>query len=226
MPWMFLILLTLHGASLELKPVRGERSGRVQLRQTHDGIVAAIEVRGPRITGEDRMELWLSSVKEVAMPEIAWGNQFGYSNCEEPSADQVVLCSKWLARQNEYRPQLSRLFIRCWRISQGVAVETYASEAYPKVLALAGDDERYVFSSLQPHSAPVVTGKTILVRWSDLPPAASLDLSTLYIAVRFLGRDDPNLPPRRIFNPTSRKPTTCFNSTTRAISLSRPASTI
>jgi hypothetical protein len=189
MPWVFLILLTLQGASLELKPVRGERSGQARLRQTPDGIVATVEVSGSRMTPEDRVELWLSSVKEVAMPEFAWGNQFGYSNCEEAPGDEAELCSKWLSRQKEYRAQLSRLFTRCWRISQGVALETLASEAYPKVLALAGDDDGGAFSLLQPRSAPVVAGKTILIRWSDLPPAASLDLSVFYIADRFFGRD-------------------------------------
>ncbi len=157
------------------------------------------------------MDVWLASAKDVEMSEIGWGNQSGFTNCKEYEERLVEQsrsgigrsigaeeCPSWSARQVQYREQLRHLFVRHWELAPDVSVETFASDAYRGVLAYSNHRERQFFTKLEPHGGPSipdlgsnknVSDFVIFVRWSDFPPAHSLSLSRIYVAVEVFNGD-------------------------------------
>jgi hypothetical protein len=193
--------------ALDLLPNTGESAGKIWIRETPDGILilGRTSIKPSRyarfpmeMNSREHVGVWLATARNVAMPEIGWGNQFGLTNCEEHNEAQSVsaeACQSWSARQVEYRKQLRRLFVRHWEITPTASFETHASSAYRTLLSYANDRERGEFTELEPHGAPLMQlsegnfSFDVLIRWSDFPPANSLDLSHIYIAVEVCGSD-------------------------------------
>jgi hypothetical protein len=191
--------------ALDLLRMAGTRTGKVWLRQTPDGILIFSRISGSsphyarspnEINASDRVGVWLSTVRDVDMPEIGWGHQGGLTNCKEiQESDPAGACQLWQARQVKYRELLRRLFIRHWELTPTVSLETYASNAYRDALAYAANDE---LMNLEPRGTPSMqvshgTGFSyfeVFIPWSDFPPVNALELSRIYIAVDFCGPGD------------------------------------
>lgn len=190
--------------ALDLVPVHGGSTGKVWFLETDEGILVLGKVnvnrpRWARFPMEFRtaqyVDVWLAASKDVEMPEIAWGNQFGYTNCKyynpktvPPGAED---CAVWSARQVSYRDQLRRLFVREWRLAPNVSTEVFASTAYGEVLAYANDGDRLMLSKLHPSGNAYLLESDssgffyfqAFMRWSDFPPAPTLELARIYLAV-------------------------------------------
>lgn len=132
-----------------------------------------------KLNGEARVSVWLTLSKDVPMPEIAFGNQFGYQTCDVKDAE----CAAWTARQRAYRARLRRLFVRHWVLTPASAQETYAAAAIRE----SRDPERDVLRMLESKNAPNMSvsddGYQVTIPWSALPPAPDLELKTVYFAV-------------------------------------------
>lgn len=197
--------------AMELKSANGGRTGKVWVQQQKDGIIVfgRIDGKAPNwarfpmeMGSRDHVSLWLAAAERVEMPEIGWGSQFGYTNCEEYSAESSPRmddedCTTWSARQQTYRNHLRSLFVRHWRLSPRVSSEEFATEAHREVLRFADDTRRLRFDGLEPVGRPWLessnsTGYSlfqIYVRWSDFPPASSLRLDRIHLALEFFDQD-------------------------------------
>jgi hypothetical protein len=194
--------------ALDLVPVAGGRSGKVWLRQTPEGILIFARITGGRpayarfpaeMSAHDHVELWLAASRNVEMPELGWGNQFGLTNCKKDdsgtSRPNSESCQSWETRQLKYREQLRRLFMRRWELTPEVSFETYASEAYSDLLAFITNRDRASLAKLEPHGGPLMAAADspdfsyfeVFVRWSDFPPANLLNVSNIYVALDFCG---------------------------------------
>ena len=116
-------------------------AGKVWLRWTDEGLRIWGEVqagnegfRWPEQKSEmlssDHVEVWLAASREVAMPAVGWGNQFGESTLAKPedcakdgekpgpgdgiSDSAVDACTRWYGEQVQYRQLVRRLFVRQW----------------------------------------------------------------------------------------------------------------
>jgi hypothetical protein len=199
--------------AVDLVVVSGGPTGKIWFRQGNEGILIFGKLnekrpQGPSIPLEikthSHIDLWISGIESVSMPEIGWGNQFGYTDCRDCLADPASCdkqiaeqCRKWNARQETYRNLLRRLFVRRWHLAPKVSKEDFATPAYADILDYAADSQRPAFKKLEPGSNPQYKdagftgnwGFEILVRWSDLPPVRELNLSNLFIVVEGFNSD-------------------------------------
>jgi hypothetical protein len=155
------------------------------------------------------IDLWFSAADSVPMPEIQWGNQFGYVGCAEYAPSQEVAsarearCDAWRSQQIPYREQLRRLFARKWQLAPDVSTEDLATPAYREASKFAdklnpdsgtgfvNDFELRKLKPLEPAGSPAFTswngegftGFQIVVARSVFPPVASLNLSQVRIVV-------------------------------------------
>lgn len=136
------------------------RSGRIWLRATDDGLHVWGKINAdekgfhwPQQKSEmlsgDHIEIWLAASRDVSIPGIGWGNQFGPAELAslKDCANQVDPhtgdagsgakdCERWYTGQLQYRHHLRRLFVRQWLIagsdSSGPArrFEGFATTAY------------------------------------------------------------------------------------------------
>ncbi len=220
-------LLSEPADALDLHPVHGGPGGKVWFQESDAGILIMGKVNVDRpqwarfpleFHTRDHVEVWLAGSKDVEMPEIGWGNQFGYATCESYDVRKKRAgtedCAVWEARQSAYRDQLRRLFVRQWQSAPGVSSEVFATEAYSKVLAYANDSQRRHFARLEPAGDPIMQSSNstgfyyfqVFVQWSDFPPISSLDLSRVYIAVEVSKGDvlsSSTSPARRGGDPTT-----------------------
>jgi hypothetical protein len=199
--------------AVNLVAAGGGLTGKIWFRQGDEGLLIYGKVNAkrpqlPRIPLEIRthshIDLWISGAGSVSMPEIGWGSQFGYTNCEEYLANNekrekgaAEKCRNWSAQQEAYRNHLRKLFVRRWRLAPKISKEDFATPAYADILDYAIDSQRPAFKKLEPGSNPQYkdagfTGHwefEILVRWSDLPPVPELNISNLYAVVEVINSD-------------------------------------
>lgn len=95
----------------------------------------------------DHIEIWLAASRDVPMPRIGWGNQFGAieldsaKDCPKQQGPEVRNpgCERWYNEQTQYRVYLRQLFMREWLIAGSMgsphAYEGFASEAYRDIMA-------------------------------------------------------------------------------------------
>ena len=190
---------------MDLVPVAGGPGGKVWLRQTPDGILIFGRITGGRLEyagfpaemgPRAYVGIWLAASRDVEMPELGWGNQFGLTNCKDidnPPRGSLEGCQSWEARQLKYREQLRRVFVRHWKLAPGVSFETDASEAYRNALAFMSDRDRLDFAKLEPRGGPLMDlwDFEIFIRWSDFPPANLLKISKIYFALDLCEPDHP-----------------------------------
>jgi hypothetical protein len=193
--------------ALDLLDANGAAVGKVWFQQWRQEILVLGNVetrpfewaRFPQeFSSRAHIDLWIRTSTEVPLPEIAWGSQFGMRGCDASlPPDEQANCAAWSARQSLYRGQLRRLFVRQWQFAPRVSVERFATEAHRQVLGFTDDRERIAFEPLEPTWLPgssphrgfalpaLSPGGSfkITVPVSVLPPAASLELSSLYVAV-------------------------------------------
>jgi hypothetical protein len=189
--------------SLRLTPVDGGRTGTVWFRETDAGILIFGRFSGPAPTWarsfdemkeRDHVDISLRTSLNVELPEIAWGNQFGFETCETYKGIQQTGggdCPAWEARQQAYRKPLARLFGRLWCLAPGVSVEELATPALTETLRYAAGDEKQSLSELAPSVAPVLdtaqgTGFSYfetLIPWAAFPPTNTLSLDRIYVAI-------------------------------------------
>jgi hypothetical protein len=191
--------------ALDLVPVAGGLGGKVWLRQTPDGILIFGRITGGRLEyarfpaemgTRAYVGIWLAASRDVEMPELGWGNQFGLTNCkhiDNPPRGSLEGCQSWEARQLKYREQLRRVFVRHWKLAPGVPFETDASEAYRNALAFMSDRDHLDFAKLEPRGGPLMDlwDFEIFIRWSDFPPANLLKISKIYFALDLCEPDHP-----------------------------------
>jgi len=209
--------------ALEMVPLKGVRKGKVWVEHWRDGIVIMGRLEGDRpenwarFPGETKtrahVSLWLALADGVKMPVIGWGSQFGYKSCvtynRESALSMYEDCATWSRRQQAYRSELKKLFVRQWRLSPLASEEVFATDAYRKALAYANSFEREGFKKLEPLGTPCLQKEDtfeIYVRWSDFPPAASLRISRIYLAVEFFdgaGGHSSTAPARKAGEPAS-----------------------
>jgi len=200
-------------STLDLVATGQGRAGKVRVRQIPEGLVIAGRISGRQPEyyrfPADRQNgsyvgLWLASTPRIEMPEVGWGNQFGLTNCKTALADAGrndpfnPYCRSWESLQSVYRAQLRGVFTRHWELTPEVAFETWASEAHHQLGPFLSDRNRADFAGLEPRERPkmVSTGGTdasfeILVPWEAFPPANTLNLASVYLAVEFC---DPGRP--------------------------------
>jgi hypothetical protein len=203
--------------ALDLLDSRGNTAGKVGIQQWKDSIViwgrfktndaAPQWARSPlELSSRTHVDLWFSAVDSVPMPDIEWGNQFGYESCGESPAGlsaSVDKCAAWQSRQVLYRDQLRRLFIRKWQLAPDVSTEGFATEAYRQTIQFAdkmdpnapvtfsAEYELSKLKPLEPQGSPALTswngdaftGFQIVVPRSTFPPASSLDLTQIRVVV-------------------------------------------
>jgi hypothetical protein len=190
--------------SLDLVSTPGGRTGKVWLRETPDGLLIFARFAGgppkyarfPAEMGQrDYVGVWLSASPGVEMPAVGWGN--GGCRGVSPSHDAGEECDDLEARQTRYREQLQRLFARHWKLTPAATFEDYASSAYRDVLAYVPNGVQTTFVKLEPSGGPRFqaadsTGFSyfeVFVKWSDFPPANTLNLSKIYFALDLCGQD-------------------------------------
>ena len=189
--------------SIRLIPLDGKRTGTVWFRVTDAGVVVFARFSGgapiwarSRIEMEqrDHVDIWLRTSLNVKLPEIAWGNQFGFETCEDlegVSPARVENCHAWSVRQQEYRKPLARLFGRLWRMAPGVTAEERATGALTETLRYAADYEKETLAKLAPRKSPVFDSTEgvgfsyfeTLIPWDAFPPSNTLSLDRIYIAI-------------------------------------------
>jgi hypothetical protein len=185
-------------ANLTLKPKSaGARTGKVWLAQAPQGLVIAGAVGGPVPTFAqnpkdmpqgDHVEMWIALADDIPLPPIGWYNKFGTTGLDDEDSRLSSNPSEkvaWLAKQQQYRRQLLRLFMRQWQLAPSVAVETYAQPAFA---ALPEGDK---LQTLSPRGQPLTGFATtpagytfeILIPWEILPPSNRLKLTELWVLV-------------------------------------------
>ena len=180
--------------ALDLVPVRASRTGKVWFRQVPEGLLIFGRADGSapqyaqsaeEMASRGYVGVWLSFAHEIAMPEIGWGNQFGLTNCRKDPRDKkaVADCTAWEARQQRYREQLRHVFVRHWQLAPGLAIETYASPAERASFGAAEVRGKPSFDTTISTDGSVYF--EVLVHWSDLPPANTLELTSIQVAVEF-----------------------------------------
>ncbi len=174
------------------------------VEQWNDGIVIYGRIDGKRnnwarfpleMDRRAHLGLWLAVADHVELPPVGWGDQFGYQSCKSYDLDtgsaRVESCESWSKRQERYREQLRRLFVRHWYLAPETTTEVYATEAYRNVLAFANDSESPAFEQLKPSANPYVLASNstgfwtfqLFVRWSDFPPSPDLTPSHIYLVL-------------------------------------------
>ena len=147
--------LLLRPQSLDAHP------GKVWVRTNEDGLTIEGEVQvkdndlhwpqeKSEMLASDHVEIWLSATKDVPMPPVGYGNQFGENDLKSaadcvqlesedgpgsPRSPKVKDCERWYAAQVQYRKQFARLFTRQWLAagnvgSQASFFEDFASSAW------------------------------------------------------------------------------------------------
>jgi len=120
------------------------------------------------------------------MPPIAWVNQFGKSTCEDKDDEpgrqnEKAECDVWQAQQVRYRADLVKHFERRWLLTPGATVD---------LRGLNGDSAAADLpppKGLSPRLRVVdlgnETGLEVPIPWDQLPPANSLHLTRVHIAL-------------------------------------------
>lgn len=159
-------------------------NGALWLTQTAEGITVMARVgeklRNPSVT------LSVKFAEHVAMPPIAWVSQFGKATCADKNdegADQAdkAACDAWQSEQVRYRAELVKQFERRWLMKPGSTAD---------IRGLNGDAARSALPAttsalpaLRLVSLGQETGMEIPIAWEQLPPANSLHLARVYIAL-------------------------------------------
>lgn len=201
-------------AKLPLLSATGQPAGAVWLNQSSDGLVIAGKISGTELDwakapaaldNHDYLQIWFRTSSSVPMPQIAWGNQFGFVTCDSEAyrseagtnASAAAKCAEWTKQQIRYRLLLKSTFERCWRLAPGVVQETLATPALEHTLTLAENaDLKKTFTGLMPHALPrLETGVggdassfRVHIPWMAFPPIDSLRLQSVFIAVDLVER--------------------------------------
>ncbi len=164
------------------------------------------------LLAKDHIEVWLAFTRAPKMPPIGWGHQFGpqvitseaecnkKGSSDEP-AHEPAKCVQWFRAQAPWREKMRRLFVYQYAIAPGMAAEEFATPAYRAMLAVSSDlestpnltkSEHEMFAAAQPPAPPNTAkfrptndGYTFeaVFPWDALPPADSLDLSSVLLMV-------------------------------------------
>ncbi len=189
--------------SLPLMAAEGNRSGTVWFRETDTGILIFARFSGGapvwarsaiEMTQRDHVDIWLRTSLKVEMPEIGWGNQFGFETCDTYAGPRRIGaedCKTWGARQQEYRKPLERLFERLWHMAPRVSGEELATTALTEALLYATNFEQEALSRLAPRAVPVLDATEgvgfsyfeTVIPWDAFPPADTLSLDRIYVAI-------------------------------------------
>jgi hypothetical protein len=184
------------------------RDGRVWVAQSADALIIAARIGGPlphfakspaEMAGGDHVEVWLALIDDPKLPKIGWGNQFGPVELESADActkreevvddpNAIADCRAWFARQEAYRHQFRKLFVRQWTIAPGSVAESFARPAFAALPEPAKEQLAALAPSTAPENAPMARftpvseggyGVEIAIPWSAFPPSPSLDLTRL-----------------------------------------------
>lgn len=199
-------------------------SGKIWLRSTDEGLhvwgrIEADEQgfhwpqqKSQMISG-DHIEIWLATSRDVAMPKVGWGNQFGpielksLRDCAGQAAgvpgSETEDCERWYREQLTYRKYLRRLFIRQWLIAgsgsssdQPQVFESFATEAYAGLSANFFPEN--LPRQLQPEPVDGVTAEIGAERQPEMRQNAA---GTTYQYYRQTGYDFHLLIPYKAFPP-------------------------
>jgi hypothetical protein len=192
--------------TLTLKSRAGKTTGNIWVTETASGleIVGALDGKAPsyatsesEISSRDHVDVWLSSLAEIPSFDVGAGHaEMGRDSSADSIGGVPVKrdnCKEWQARQVDYPEQLGRLFIRHWSLAPGVALETYASDAYSAALYYPMEGQKvgaFVPYAWKPRVDPNMMSASkfqfkISIAWEGFPPADSLTLSTVYLVVEF-----------------------------------------
>ena len=190
-----LVLLLLPGcgsdASRQFRPPAGTTTvpfagmnGALWLAQTSEGITVMARVgaklHNPSVT------LSIRFADHVAMPPIAWVNQFGKATCadknDEPGEQEdKAACKAWQNDQVRYRADLVKHFERRWLLKPGATADIRELNGDSAAAELPAEGSS--LPTLRLVNLGTETGLEAAIRWEQMPPANSLHLSRMYLAL-------------------------------------------
>ncbi len=191
---------------------------KVELDQNDIGLI--IKGRSP----EKSIYLWLKDSKDLNLPPIGWGNQFGHNtlntqdSCLSEKADnthQIVdnidECKKWYQKQIKFREEFKKLFVRQWQMNSDTVGEKYASVAYSALSDYTKDN----LKTLRPTSTPTIKFSDnkingdytfeIHIPWESLPPMSSLTLKDINIFISLSDLEEKDIKYQTMTLPSSRE---------------------
>jgi hypothetical protein len=192
--------------TLELKTKEGKSAGKVWLRETPVGIEVVGRPDGPALDyaksefdtqNNAHVDIWLSAVHEL--PTFGALTDFDQDECEDsaiPFPDRRARCEEKQSREVNYPRELGHLFVRYWSLIPGLTVERYASTAWKSGLYYP-ENGKVVRPTIPPEMEPRVDLKlttgpesqfNVSIPWDEFPPASSLTLSKIFLAVEFCGK--------------------------------------
>lgn len=185
-------------------PGNGESHGWIWVGQTAEGLAIAGRVRSGGV------ELSLADGRELTLPPIGWGHQFGFEKLESEEgcgeiAGDVDACRAWYQAQVVHRERLAGLFVHRWVLFPDSVTRLGASVAF----AALTDSARGVLAPLTPSERALVSAWSgtddpnrghaleLLVPWEALPPVRGLIVDALRVGVALPGSDRDTLSGER-----------------------------
>jgi hypothetical protein len=190
--------------TLELKTKDGKSAGRVWLRQTPAGIeIVGLPDGSAQAYAKSEfdmqnlkahVDIWLSALGEL--PTFDARTDFDQEECEDlltPVSNRRARCEEQQSREVNFPLELGHLFVRYWSLIPGLTLERYASEALKSGLYYT-ENRNMIRPTIPPVMEPHVGLKltdgpgslfSVSISWDDFPPADSLTLSKIFLAVEF-----------------------------------------